>query len=69
MQEFLMLVALLLGIAFLQKGAEFILDKYKLENHKPVLHMACIVTSYFLVGRYAYIHLLEELIALIGFTF
>jgi len=69
MQEFLILIALLLSIAFLQKGAEYILDKNGLGPYKDIMHIACILTSYILLGRYVYVHLLEELIAFIGFTF
>ncbi|MCL2571795.1 MAG: hypothetical protein FWE11_05275 [Defluviitaleaceae bacterium] len=67
MEEFLLLIFLLLFIAFLQKGAEWILDKYGLDGHKKVVNIACIITSYIAVGRYAYVHVFEELMAFIGF--
>ena len=70
MQEFLLLICVLLFIAFLQKGVEYLFDKNELNpSYKNVLQIACILTSYFVVGRYVYVHLLEDLIALIGFTF
>jgi len=69
MQEFLLLICLLLFIAFLQKGAEFLLDKHELGDYKTIVQIACVLTSYFIVGRYVYVHLLEDLIAFIGFTF
>ncbi|MCL2527660.1 MAG: hypothetical protein FWE42_04495 [Defluviitaleaceae bacterium] len=70
MQEFLLLICVLLFIAFLQKGAEYLLDKNDLsKSYKNVFQIACVLTSYFVVGRYVYVHLLEDLIALIGFTF
>jgi len=69
MQEFLMLVCVLLFIAFLQKGAEVLLDKHDLGDYKAVMQIACIITSYFVVGRYVYVHLLEDLLAFIGGVF
>jgi len=69
MQEFLMLIAILLFIAFVQKGAEVLLDKNNLEKHKPILHIGCIITSYIVLGRYVYVHIIEDLIAFIGFSF
>jgi len=69
MQEFLLLICVLLFIAFLQKGAEHILDKSDLGDYKNVVQIACIVTSYIVVGRYVYLHLLEDLMAFVGFTF
>ena len=69
MHEFLLLIGVLLFVAFLQKIAGIILDKNELGEYKTVVDIACIVTCYFLLGRYVYVHLLEELIALIGFTY
>ena len=69
MQEFILLIGVLLFVAFLQKIAGIILDKNELGEYKTVVDIACIVTCYFLLGRYVYVHLLEELIALIGITF
>jgi len=66
MQEFLLLICTLLFIAFLQKIAGDILDKHELKNYKPVVDIACIVTCYFLLGRYVYVHLLEDVLAFIG---
>jgi len=69
MHEFILLIGILLFVAFLQKIAGVILDKNELGEYKTIVDIACIVTCYFLLGRYVYVHLLEELIALIGFTF
>ena len=69
MQEFLILIGALLFIAFLQKVAGVFLDKNDLGEYKNVVDIACIATCYFLLGRYVYVHLIEDLIALIGFTF
>ena len=69
MHEFLLLIGVLLFVAFLQKIIGVVLDKNELGEYKTVVDIACIVTCYFLLGRYVYVHLLEELIALIGFTF
>jgi len=69
MQEFIILIGVLLFIAFLQKVAGVMLDKNELGEYKTVVDIACIATCYFLLGRYVYIHLIEDLIALIGFTF
>jgi len=69
MQEFLILIGVLIFIAFLQKIAGIVLEKHELKEYKPVVDIACIVTCYFLLGRYVYIHLIEDLIALIGLTF
>ena len=69
MQEFLILIGVLVFIAFLQKVAGVVLDKHELKEYKPIVDIACIATCYFLLGRYVYIHLIEDLIALIGFTF
>ena len=69
MQEFLILIGALLFIAFLQKVAGVFLDKNELGEYKAVVDIACIATCYFLLGRYVYVHLIEDLIALIGFTF
>ena len=69
MHEFLLLIAVLLFVAFLQKIIGVILDKNELAEYKSVVDIACIITCYFLLGRYVYVHLLEELIALIGFAF
>jgi len=69
MQEFLILIIILLFIAFAQKGAEILLDKHELGDHKSTLKIACLVTSYIFVGRYFYVHILEELLAFVGFTF
>jgi len=69
MQEFLILIGVLVFIAFLQKMAGVVLEKHELKEYKPIIDIACIVTCYFLLGRYVYIHLIEDLIALIGFTF
>ena len=69
MQEFLILIGILLIIAFMQKIAGIVLEKHELKEYRPVVDIACIVTCYFLLGRYVYIHLIEDLIALIGFTF
>jgi len=69
MQEFLLLIVVLLFIAFAQKGAEILLDKYELGAHKDTLKIACLITSYIFVGRYFYVHILEELLAFVGFTF
>ncbi|MCL2361431.1 MAG: hypothetical protein FWC73_06430 [Defluviitaleaceae bacterium] len=69
MQEFLLLIAILLFIAFVQKGAEILLEKNNLEKHKPMLSIGCIITSYLVLGRYVYVHILEDLIAFIGFSF
>jgi len=66
MREFLLLVGTLLFIAFLQKIVGDILDKSELTNYKPVVDIACIVTCYFLLGRYVYVHLLEDVLAFIG---
>ena len=68
MNEFLVLIAMLLFIAFLQKGAEFLLEKHDLAAYKTVFQIACLVTCYFLLGRYVYVHLLEELLVFVGFT-
>jgi len=69
MQEFLTLIGILLFVAFMQKVAGVILDKHELKEYKPVVDIACIVTCYLFLGRYVYMHLLEDLLALIGFTF
>ena len=69
MHEFLLLIGVLLFVAFLQKIIGVVLDKNELGEYKNVVDIACIITCYFLLGRYVYVHLLEELIALIGFTF
>ena len=69
MQEFLLLICLLVVIAFLQKIAGVILDKNELKEYKTVVDIACIVTCYLLLGRYVYVHLIEDLIAFLGFTF
>jgi len=69
MQEFLMLIVLLLSIAFLQKGAEVVLDKHELGDYKAVVQIACIITSYVVVGRYVYVHLLEDLLAFLEVGF
>jgi len=69
MQEFVILIGLLLFIAFLQKVAGVILEKNELGDYKTIVDIACIATCYFLLGRYVYVHLIEDLIALIGFTF
>ncbi|MCL2406023.1 MAG: hypothetical protein FWC92_10850 [Defluviitaleaceae bacterium] len=69
MQEFLILIGVLIFIAFLQKIAGVILEKHELGEYKPIVDIACIVTCYFFLGRYVYIHLIEDLIALIGYTF
>ena len=69
MQEFLMLVVILLFIAAVQMGAELLLDKHNLEKHKPIFSIACIITSYIVLGRYVYVHILEDLFAFIGFSF
>ena len=69
MQEFLVLIVILLFIAFIQKGAEILLEKNSLEKHKPMLAIGCIITSYLVLGRYVYVHILEELFAFIGFSF
>ena len=68
MQEFIILICVLLFIAFLQKGAEFLLETFELGAYKTVVHIACIVTCYLALGRYVYVHILEDLLALIGFT-
>ena len=68
MYEFLLLIGVLLFVAFLQKIAGVILDKHGLGEHKTVVDIACIVTCYVFLGRYVYVHLLEELIAFIGWT-
>ena len=69
MQEFLLLIVVLLFIAFLQKIVGIFLDKHGLGEHKTVVDIACIITCYFLLGRYVYVHMVEDLLALIGFTF
>jgi len=69
MEEFLILIGILIFIAFMQKVAGVVLEKHELKEYKPVVDIACIVTCYFLLGRYVYIHLIEDLIALIGLTF
>ena len=69
MQEFLLLIGVLLFVAFLQKIAGVILDKNDLGEYKTVVDIACIITCYFLLGRYVYVHLLEELLAFIGDAF
>ena len=69
MQEFFLLIGVLIFIAFMQKVAGVVLDKHELKEYKPVVDIACIVTCYVLLGRYVYIHLIEDLIALIGITF
>jgi len=69
MEEFAMLIVILLAIAFLQKIAGVILEKHELKEYKTVVDIACIVTCYLFLGRYVYIHLIEDLFALIGFTF
>jgi len=69
MHEFLILIGVLLCVAFLQKIAGVILDKHELIEYKPVVDIACIISCYIFLGRYVYVHLLEELFALIGFTF
>ena len=69
MYEFLLLIGILLFIAFLQKIAGVVLDKHELGEYKAVVDIACIVTCYLFLGRYVYVHLLEELIAFIGWTF
>ena len=69
MQEFIVLITMLLLIAFLQKGVEFLLDKYELVAYKSLVQIACLVTCYLLLGRYVYVHLLEELLVFVGFTF
>ena len=68
MQEFLVLITMLLLIAFLQKGVEFLLEKYELVAYKSLVQIACLVTCYLLLGRYVYVHLLEELLVFVGFT-
>ena len=65
MQEFLMLIFVLVFVAFLQKIVGVILDKHGLGEHKTVVDIACIITCYFLLGRYVYVHLLEDLLAVI----
>ena len=65
MQEFLMLILVLVFVAFLQKIVGVILDKHGLGEHKTVVDIACIITCYFLLGRYVYVHLLEELLTVI----
>ena len=65
MHEFLLLIVVLLFVAFLQKIVGVILDKHELGEHKTVVDIACIITCYFLLGRYVYAHLLEDLIAII----
>jgi len=69
MHEFLMLIGVLLFIAFAQKIGEILLDKNEMGIHKPTLQIACVITSYIVLGRYVYVHVLEELLAFIGFTF
>ena len=69
MQEFLLLICILLFIAIAQKVIEIFLDKNDMKEHKAILQIACIITSYIFVGRYVYVHVLEELLAFIGFTF
>ena len=65
MQEFLMLILVLVFVAFLQKIIGVVLDKHGLGEHKTVVDIACIITCYFLLGRYVYVHLLEDLLAVI----
>ena len=65
MQEFLLLISVLLFVAFLQKIAGVILDKHGLGEYKTVIDIACIVTCYFFLGRYVYVHLLEDLIGIL----
>ena len=69
MQEFIILIGVLLVIAFMQKIAGVVLDKNELGEYKTVVDIACIVTCYLLLGRYVYVHLIEDLIAFLGFTF
>jgi len=69
MQEFLLLIGILLFIAFAQKIGEILLDKNDMGVHKPTLQIACVVTSYIVLGRYVYVHVLEDLLAFVGFTF
>ena len=65
MYEFLLLICVLLFVAFLQKLVGVILDKHGLGEHKTVVDIACIITCYLALGRYVYVHLLEDLIAFI----
>ena len=68
MQEFLLLIAVLIFIAFMQKVAGVVLEKNELKEYKSVVDIACIATCYFLLGRYVYVHLIEDLVALLGLT-
>lgn len=64
-----MLIVILLIIAFIQRGAEILLDKHNLDKHKDALSIGCVITSYLVLGRYVYVHILEDLFAFIGFSF
>jgi len=65
MQEFLMLIGVLLFVAFLQKIVGVVLEKHELNDYKAIVDIACIITCYFLLGRYVYVHLLEDLLGFI----
>jgi len=69
MQEFLLLICTLLFVAFLQKIIGDILERNELKNYKTVVDIACIVTCYFILGRYVYLHLLQDVLAFIGEMF
>jgi len=68
MEEFILLICWLLFIAFVQKGAEALLDRNGLKSYKTIVSVTCIIACYIAVGRFFYMHLLEELFALVGLT-
>jgi len=69
MSEFMVLIGHLVIIAVMQTIIESAFKEWKLEKQTPVINIACVLISYALLIRFVYNQFLEELTALVNFTF
>ncbi|MCL1842842.1 MAG: hypothetical protein FWF79_03440 [Defluviitaleaceae bacterium] len=69
MREFMILIGELMFISAMQIVLEAILDETDKKKIMKVVNLACIIISYFLLLRYVYNHIIDEIGGFVNFYF
>ncbi|MCL2373365.1 MAG: hypothetical protein FWC78_08200 [Defluviitaleaceae bacterium] len=69
MREFLILITEIMAVVILQTILETVFDLQERKQYAKVLNIACILVCYFLLIRYAYLHLFGEIAQLVNLGF
>jgi hypothetical protein len=69
MREFMILIGTLVLVAMMQVALTEILDELNLKRAIKVVNIVCVIFCYFLLARFVYNHIIEDLMRVVNYYF